>query len=378
MNFWDSLTNIKGTQWIVESAGHAARKYQPRFTYIYLPHLDYAAQKFGPDSPQALAALGELDAAIGRLVDGFADAGLSDVLWVVASEYVITPVSGVGYPNRRLREAHMLTLRDDNGAELLDVVSSRAWAPVDHQLAHVFVRDAVDIERTAALFHDDPAVAEVLTGSARARRNLDHPRAGDVVLISKPEQWFAYYWWLDDAKAPKFAAHGRHPPQAGLRPGRNVYRHADALDTAECGARQRLARLPCRQAGRARSARLLERGPGVARAGRGRFPTPMSRESSSVISASRGHSEGDLSNPARKKTESPTENRSGTRNKVVFVRPRHKINAGNLSQILARPAAAGRVVEADVAAAALLAAAVERLAARLHDRAARLVAAACR
>jgi predicted AlkP superfamily pyrophosphatase or phosphodiesterase len=205
MNFWGPLTNIKGTQWIVESAGHAARKYQPRFTYIYLPHLDYAAQKFGPDSPQALAALGELDAAIGRLVDGFADAGLSDVLWVVASEYVITPVSGVGYPNRRLREAHMLTLRDDNGAELLDVVSSRAWALVDHQLAHVFVRDAVDIERTAALFHDDPAVAEVLTGSARARRNLDHPRAGDVVLISKPEQWFAYYWWLDDAKAPKFA-----------------------------------------------------------------------------------------------------------------------------------------------------------------------------
>ncbi len=25
------------------------------------------------------------------------------------------------------------------------------------------------------------------------------------MLISKPEQWFAYYWWLDDAKAPKFA-----------------------------------------------------------------------------------------------------------------------------------------------------------------------------
>ena len=25
------------------------------------------------------------------------------------------------------------------------------------------------------------------------------------MLISKPDQWFAYYWWLDDAKAPAFA-----------------------------------------------------------------------------------------------------------------------------------------------------------------------------
>ena len=51
------------------------------------------AQKFGPDSPQTLAALGELDASIGRLVDGLSSAGLSDVLWVAASEYVITPVA---------------------------------------------------------------------------------------------------------------------------------------------------------------------------------------------------------------------------------------------------------------------------------------------
>ena len=69
----------------------AARSFQPRFTYAYLPHLDYAAQKFGPDSPQAAAATLELDAAIGRLQDGLAAAGFYDVLWVVASEYVITP-----------------------------------------------------------------------------------------------------------------------------------------------------------------------------------------------------------------------------------------------------------------------------------------------
>ncbi len=149
--------------------------------------------------------MGELDATIGRLIDGLHEAGLGDALWVVASEYVITPVSGAGYPNRRLRDAGLLTLREDEGTELLDVKSSRAWALVDHQLAHVYVRDPADIERVAAVFRDDPSVAEILSGPSRAAYGLNHPRAGDVVLIAKPDQWFAYYWWLDDAKAPKFA-----------------------------------------------------------------------------------------------------------------------------------------------------------------------------
>jgi predicted AlkP superfamily pyrophosphatase or phosphodiesterase len=205
MNFWGPLANIKSTQWIVESAVVAARRFQPRFTYVYLPHLDYAAQKFGPDSPQAATATVELDATIGRLQDGLTEAGLDDVLWVCASEYVITPVRSAGFPNRRLREAGLLTLVEQAGTELLDVRASRAWALVDHQLAHVFVKDAGDVERVAAVFRDDPSVHEVLTGSDRARRNLDHPRAGEVVLIAKPDQWFAYYWWLDDARAPAFA-----------------------------------------------------------------------------------------------------------------------------------------------------------------------------
>jgi len=205
MHFWGPLANIKSTQWIVESAIVAARKFRPRFTYAYLPHLDYAAQKFGPNCPQAATATAELDLAIGRLHDGLSEAGLDDVLWVVASEYVISPVQSAGFPNRRLREAGFVTLTQHEGTELLDVRGSRAWALVDHQLAHVFVKDAADVERVAALFRDDPSVHEVLTGPDRARRNLDHPRAGDVVLISQPDQWFAYYWWLDDDKAPAFA-----------------------------------------------------------------------------------------------------------------------------------------------------------------------------
>lgn len=206
MNFWGPMANIKSTDWIVNSAVVGAQKFRPRFSYIYLPHLDYAAQKFGPNSPQAAGSLGELDAAIGRLIDGYAAAGIDDVLWLAASEYAITDVSRVGTPNRILREAGLLTLEvDAEGRELLNVGQSRAWALMDHQFAHVFVRDVADVSRVAGLFRSDATVSEVLVGDPRARYGLNHERSGEIILIANPDAWFAYYWWQDDAKAPPFA-----------------------------------------------------------------------------------------------------------------------------------------------------------------------------
>src|SRR3954468_7496910 len=70
-HFWGPLANIQSTAWIVDSAVIAARKYRPDFFYIYLPHLDYAAQKNGPDSAEAQKSLTELDEQIGKLAAAF-------------------------------------------------------------------------------------------------------------------------------------------------------------------------------------------------------------------------------------------------------------------------------------------------------------------
>jgi hypothetical protein len=45
----------------------------------------------------------------------------------------------------------------------------------------------------------------VLVGDQQAKYRIQHERSGDVVLVSEPNSWQAYYWWEDDAKAPKFA-----------------------------------------------------------------------------------------------------------------------------------------------------------------------------
>jgi len=207
-HFWGPLANIHASRWIADSAVEAARRYRPNFFYLYLPHLDYAAQKTGPDSELAQAAVGQIDEVIGQLVERFhAVYGSPHPLWLVASEYVIVPVNHVLYPNRMLREAGLLAVRQEQDGELLDLVESRAWTMVDHQFSHVFVRDRDEatVNRVVDLFRRREGVAEVLLGPERAKYGLDYPRSGDVVVVSTPNSWQAYYWWTDDKLAPPFA-----------------------------------------------------------------------------------------------------------------------------------------------------------------------------
>ncbi len=204
-HFWGPAANIKSTAWIADSAVYAARELQPRFFYIYLPHLDYAGQKSGPDSAAARQALVDLDLVLARLVAGINAAQEDPPLWIVAGEYPIVPVDHVVYPNRLLREAGLLAVRSEADGEHLDLAASRAWALVDHQFAHVFVSDPADVSRVADLFRGRQGIAEVLVGEELSIYGLDHPRSGEVVLVSTPNSWQAYYWWLDDARAPGFA-----------------------------------------------------------------------------------------------------------------------------------------------------------------------------
>lgn len=207
-HFWGPLANIHSTAWIVDSAIIAAQKFRPNLFYIYLPHLDYAAQKTGPDGEFAMAAVAALDEQLGKLFDGFATAYAPHrPLWLAASEYTIVPVDHVAFPNRTLRQAGLLQVNDTPTGEHLDFQASQAWALVDHQFSHVFVRDraAAAIGRVVDLFRGQAGIDRVVAGSDRREFDLDHERSGDVVLISTPSSWQAYYWWFDDAQAPDFA-----------------------------------------------------------------------------------------------------------------------------------------------------------------------------
>jgi predicted AlkP superfamily pyrophosphatase or phosphodiesterase len=206
-HFWGPAAGIQSTAWIVDSAILAAKMYRPAFFNIYLPHLDYAAQRSGPDSAAADSAVAELDGQIGKLAHHFQQTYGERLIWLLAGEYVITPVGHVSFPNRVLREGGLLAVREEPDGELLDTTTSQAWALVDHQYSHVFVAERKPriIAQVADLFRSRPGIAEVVVAAERSRYGLDHERSGDVVLISTPGSWQAYYYWLSDDRAPRFA-----------------------------------------------------------------------------------------------------------------------------------------------------------------------------
>ena len=205
-HFWGPIANIKSSGWIANSAARAAEKFKPNFFYIYLPHLDYAAQKLGPDSELAIQALTELDEVIAKMRVDFEAAYDGDLIWLVLSEYVITEVDHVSFPNRVLRDAGLLTVVEQEG-EVIDFANTPAWAMVDHQFSHVFVKEANGdaVQKVKDAFGGCAGIAEVLVGEERDKYGMAHERSGEVILVSEPNSWQAYYWWNDDSKAPSFA-----------------------------------------------------------------------------------------------------------------------------------------------------------------------------
>ncbi len=103
-HFWGPMANIQSPAWIADSAVFAANEFRPNFFYIYLPHLDYAAQKHGPDSETAQRALGELDLVIGKLVEGVNASLGAAPLWPKPSSDIFCRFSSSGPVSAQMQQ----------------------------------------------------------------------------------------------------------------------------------------------------------------------------------------------------------------------------------------------------------------------------------
>jgi predicted AlkP superfamily pyrophosphatase or phosphodiesterase len=200
--FWGPMAGLPCTEWIARCAAEVVKADRPDLTLVYLPHLDYDPQRFGPDGCDLARLVGELDAACAPLLDAAAAAGTR--VWVV-SEYGHAPVRRAVLPNRALRRAGLLTVRPGPFGEILETFQSRAFAVCDHQLAHVYVADAADRPRVKEVLAGLPGVARVVDGDERGDLGLDHERSGELIALAEPDAWFAYPFWLDDRRAPDYA-----------------------------------------------------------------------------------------------------------------------------------------------------------------------------
>lgn len=205
LKFWGPMAGIDSSKWIGKATLAAFERFDLDLAFVYLPHTDYAPQKFGPNSDANRKAHRELDGVLADLIEG-ARAAAPETRVVIVSEYAITDVSRWFAPNRALRRAGLLAINEVNDRELLDYQACRAFAMVDHQICHVYC-DPADRAVVRAAIEADPDAAAAIESIVEdpAEVGLDHERSGELILIARRDAWFTYPWWDDFARAPEFA-----------------------------------------------------------------------------------------------------------------------------------------------------------------------------
>jgi len=192
--FWGPAAGIASSEWIAASAKWVEEKHSPTLSLVYLPHLDYCLQKDGPAATNIPAEVRAIDRTVTDLISFYES---RDVRVMLLSEYGISPVDQPIHLNRLFREKGWLSIKDELGRETLDYGGCKAFAVADHQIAHVYVNDPRILPEVRALLESTAGIDEI--------RPQNHPRAGDLIAVAKPNAWFTYYYWTDDAVAPDFA-----------------------------------------------------------------------------------------------------------------------------------------------------------------------------
>jgi predicted AlkP superfamily pyrophosphatase or phosphodiesterase len=200
--FWGPRTTIRSTEWIAKASMYVDKKHDPSLTFIYLPHLDYCLQKWGVDFAKIKTDLLQIDSVCKDLITYYES---RDTKVILLSEYGITDVSNPIHINRILRDNDLIAIKEEQGLELLDAGASDAFAVADHQISHVYFNKKDRLEQVKAILKNQKGIEHVLDREEQKKFNIDHDRAGDLVLVADKNSWFTYYYWLDDTKAPDFA-----------------------------------------------------------------------------------------------------------------------------------------------------------------------------
>ena len=206
-DYWGPLASTKSTRWITEAACALLNTpaAAPDLLCVYLPLLDYDLQRFGPHSDQAETAVKQL----GRELEKISSIALSrgyDVL--IFGDYVISTVNKKPiYPNLLLKQSDLFAVRKVKKMYYPDFYESRAFALVDHEIAHIYCRNPGDLAPVRELFTTSPGIGRILDRDGQAKAGAACPRAGDFILVAEEGSWFAYPWWENEQEAPDYARH---------------------------------------------------------------------------------------------------------------------------------------------------------------------------
>ncbi len=204
-SYWGPFTSRKSSEWIEQATELVLENERPNFLFTYIPHLDYSFQKNGTSYNNLKDDLKFVDDLVGRLIKKVSDMGIiEDTQFIIFSEYGFTHVSSDIPLNTILRENDVLSVREIEGLEYLDLEYSKAFAMVDHQVAHIYIKENYR-NSVRKILEGIKGVDLILDDELKRRFRINHVRSGDLIAVSDKDKWFSYYWWYDPLKAPSFA-----------------------------------------------------------------------------------------------------------------------------------------------------------------------------
>jgi|SaaInlStandDraft_7_1057024.scaffolds.fasta_scaffold07789_4 predicted AlkP superfamily pyrophosphatase or phosphodiesterase len=201
-SYWGPFSSLKSSNWIINSAKIAIQNHLPDLLVTYLPHLDYTSQKFGPNSDEFKKSVDELDILIGDFLLFLNQEYPNTYEIMILSEYNFNEVNNSISPNLLLRQHGLLSTRRIEEKDYIDYEFSKAFAMVDHQIAHLYIKPGY-LDQVKSIFNNE-SVGSILDNDLQKKFKVNHPDSGDLILCSNTNSWFNYYWWDDIKYAPDF------------------------------------------------------------------------------------------------------------------------------------------------------------------------------
>jgi predicted AlkP superfamily pyrophosphatase or phosphodiesterase len=204
-HYWGPLASQDSSDWIVKATLDTIEYQRPNFMFAYIPHVDYSAQKYGKNNNATQDDLKKADEFVGDIIQKVTELGMrEETLFIIISEYSFNDVKSAIPLNQKLRDADLLAIRNISGKEYLDLEYSSAFAMVDHQIAHIYVKEGFET-KTRKVLENISGVGRVLTSVEKSELHIDNKeRSGDLIAVSNNDSWFNYNWWYESEKAPKF------------------------------------------------------------------------------------------------------------------------------------------------------------------------------
>jgi len=173
--------------------------------FTYIPHLDYIFQREGIFPKNLKEEIRFVDNIVGNIMKKTIDLGIREqTQFVILSEYGFSDVTSDIPLNRVFREHGLLAVREIEGREYIDFEYSLAFAMVDHQVAHIYIK-GTSVQQVKRILDGVEGIEIVLDEEGKKLMNINHERSGDLIAISDNDKWFSYYWWFEEEKSPPFA-----------------------------------------------------------------------------------------------------------------------------------------------------------------------------